>query len=124
MQDETRPLLELVGVTRRFPGVVALDAVDFDLRSGEVHAIVGANGAGKSTLIKLIAGVLQADSGEMLLSGSRAELPNPSAARQAGIVTVHQEAELFGSLTVAENMALAQGVTLHSGWVCRVAAPP
>src|SRR4051794_35471073 len=99
------PLLELVEVTRRFPGVVALDRVDFDLRAGEVHALVGENGAGKSTLINLISGVLVPDAGRILLRGAPAGLNDPVTARRKGIATVHQEADLFGTLSLAENMA-------------------
>ncbi len=103
-------LLQLTEVTRSFPGVLALDAVSFDLRAGEVHALVGENGAGKSTLINVISGVLQPQTGKILLSGNHLELPNPVVARNQGIVTVHQEAELFPTLSVAENMALSQGL--------------
>ena len=102
--------LQLVNVTRRFPGVIALDRVDFDLHAGEVHALVGENGAGKSTLISLVAGVLQPDEGQILLDGQPAGLTDPVTARRKGIATVPQEADLFGSLSVAENMALAQGL--------------
>jgi ABC-type sugar transport system ATPase subunit/ribose/xylose/arabinose/galactoside ABC-type transport system permease subunit len=104
------PLLELVQVTKQFPGVLALDQVDFDLRPGEVHALVGENGAGKSTLIQIVSGVLAPDAGRLLLSGRPAHLAGPLAARRRGIVAVHQEAELFDALSVAENMALARGL--------------
>ncbi len=104
------PLLELVGVTRRFPGVLALDRVDFDLRAGEVHALVGENGAGKSTLIQLVSGVLTPDAGQIRLAGQPARLADPVTARRRGIATVHQEGDLFGALSVAENMALTGGL--------------
>ena len=112
------PLLELLGVTKRFPGVVALDEVDFDLRPGEVHALLGENGAGKSTLIQLVSGVLAPDAGQILLSGRPARLTDPVTARRRGIAAVHQEADLFGALSVAENMALARGLPVGPfGWV-------
>jgi ABC-type sugar transport system ATPase subunit/ribose/xylose/arabinose/galactoside ABC-type transport system permease subunit len=104
------PLLELVQVTKRFPGVRALDQVNFDLRPAEVHALVGENGAGKSTLIQIISGVLAPDAGQLLLSGRPARLAGPVMARRQGIGTVHQEADLFEVLSVAENMALACGL--------------
>jgi ABC-type sugar transport system ATPase subunit/ribose/xylose/arabinose/galactoside ABC-type transport system permease subunit len=109
------PLLELRGVSRSFPGVAALVDVSFDLRPGEVHAVVGENGAGKSTLINLVSGVLRPDSGTILLAGEPVELSSPVTARRHGIVTVHQEAEFFATLSVAENMALAVGLPRWGG---------
>jgi ABC-type sugar transport system ATPase subunit/ribose/xylose/arabinose/galactoside ABC-type transport system permease subunit len=103
-------LLELEGITRRFPGLVALDQVDFDLCSGEIHALVGENGAGKSTLIQIISGVLEPDAGRIYVAGRAARLSNPVGARRQGIAAVHQEADVFGPLSVAENMALASGM--------------
>ena len=103
-------LLKLEQVTKSFPGVHALDEVGFDLRPGEVHALVGENGAGKSTLINIISGVLQPDSGRCLLNGKVCKLSDPVAARKLGIVTVHQEADFFPSLSVAENIALLHGL--------------
>lgn len=103
-------ILDLAGMTHRFAGVVALEEVSFDLRAGEVHALVGENGAGKSTLINIIAGVLRPSEGRFLLDGKEVEFSSPVEARQRGIVAVFQEAELFGTLSVAENMALARGL--------------
>ena len=118
--ERETPLVELVEVSRSFPGVLALDAVSFELCAGEVHAIVGENGAGKSTLINLMSGVLRPDSGTMRLRGATIELANPVAARRLGIFTVHQEAEFFAPLSVAENMALAHGLpTIVPGVVDR-----
>jgi ABC-type sugar transport system ATPase subunit/ribose/xylose/arabinose/galactoside ABC-type transport system permease subunit len=94
--------------------VVALDDVDFDLRSGEVHGLVGENGAGKSTLINLVSGVLQPDAGVIHLAGEPVRIPDPVAARRLGVVTVHQEADFFPSLSVAENMALLSGLPTGS----------
>ena len=107
------PLLELHQIRRTFPGVVALERVSFQLLPGEVHALVGENGAGKSTLINILSGVLQPDEGQIELLGSPIVLANPVEARQRGIVAVHQEAELFPTLSVAENMALESGLPVN-----------
>ncbi|MBY0586435.1 ATP-binding cassette domain-containing protein [bacterium] len=104
------PILEVKNVSRRFPGVIALEQVSLSVEPGQLHALVGENGAGKSTLINLIAGVLKPDEGQILLEGVPAYLTDPVTARQKGIVTVHQEAELFPTLSVAENMALSTGL--------------
>ncbi len=118
VHDQADPLLELVDITRRFPGVVALDGVSLALAPGEVHALVGENGAGKSTLINIVSGLLAPDAGQIVLAGQRVTWANPVEARRAGIVTVHQEAELFATLSVAENMALEQGLPAGpAGWV-------
>lgn len=103
-------VLSVRGISRQFPGVIALDGVSLEVEAGQVHGLVGENGAGKSTLINIISGVLRPDSGEMILGGAPVTLPHPVAARQLGIVTVHQEADLFSSLSVAENMALQTGL--------------
>ena len=107
--NDNRPILQVVNIRRTFPGVVALNGVSLDLLPGEVHALVGENGAGKSTLIKIICGALAPDSGELFFQGRSVRWPNPVAARAQGMVTVHQEPELFPTLSVAENMALATG---------------
>lgn len=103
-------ILRIEHVTRTFPGVTALEDVSLDIRAGEVHALVGENGAGKSTLINIISGVLQPSSGRLLLDGKPVAFPDPVSARHLGIATVHQEADLFGTLSVAENMAHATGL--------------
>jgi rhamnose transport system ATP-binding protein len=103
-------ILDVRNLSRRFPGVVALDDVSITIETGQVHALVGENGAGKSTLINIISGVLTPDEGEILLEGKPAGLTDPVTARRKGIVTVHQEAELFPTLSVAENMALGTGL--------------
>lgn len=100
--------LQLTGITKSFPGVRALDSVDFDLRSGEVHVLLGENGAGKSTLIKVLAGVHAPDSGQIRLDGSVVRLDNPDQAERAGISTIHQELALVPQLTVAENIHLGR----------------
>jgi len=105
-------LLELLDVSHSFPGVRAIDAVSFDVRRGEVHGLVGENGAGKSTLINIISGVIRPDAGNILLEGQANQLTDPVIARKLGVVTVHQEAEFFPSLSVAENMAITQGLPI------------
>ena len=100
------PLLEMRGISRRFPGVLALDHVDFDLRAGEVHALVGENGAGKSTLINILAGVYQPSGGILELQGRPVILPDPVSAQRAGINVIFQEFNLLPHLSVAENIFL------------------
>jgi monosaccharide-transporting ATPase len=101
-------LLELRGIGKRFPGVVALDGVDFDVRAGEVHALVGENGAGKSTLIKLLTGALALERGEILLDGRAVRFADPRAAQHAGIAAIHQELTRIPGLSVAENLLLGR----------------
>jgi len=102
------PLLSLRGIGKRFPGVVALDAVDFTVRAGEIHALLGENGAGKSTLIKVLTGVYAADAGKITLEGELISPASPSEAEAAGISTVYQEVNLVPSLSVAENLCLGR----------------
>jgi simple sugar transport system ATP-binding protein len=99
-------LLEMDGITKRFPGVVANDAVDFDVRRGEVHTLLGENGAGKSTLMKILYGLYHADEGEVRLSGKPVTINSPSDAINQGIGMIHQHFMLVPTLTVAENVAL------------------
>ena len=98
------PLLQLRGITKQFPGVLALDGVDFALTTGEVHALVGENGAGKSTLIKIISGVHQPDAGRIDYLGAPATFPTPRAAADRGIAVIYQEVALFPDLSVLENL--------------------
>ncbi len=98
------PVLELNGVSKRFGGVQALNAVDVSLRAGSIHALLGENGAGKSTLVKIIAGVYRPDTGTMRLNGVELDLRGPAHARQLGIAVIHQEPSLFPDLDVAENI--------------------
>lgn len=100
--------LELDGVSKLYPGVRALDSVDFDLRGGEVHVLLGENGAGKSTLIKMMAGVHQPDTGEIRVDGTPVRLRGPGDAEALGISTIHQEMALVPQLTVAENIFLGR----------------
>ena len=106
MPDDT-PVLELRGITKRFPGVLANDSVDFDLRKGEVHALLGENGAGKSTLMNILYGLYRHDEGDILLHGKPADISSPHAAIAAGIGMVHQHFMLIPVMTVAENIVLA-----------------
>ncbi len=100
------PLLEMRGITKRFPGVVANDNVSFDLRAGEVHTLLGENGAGKSTLMKILFGLYQPDEGDILLRGEPTKITSPTDAISQRIGMVHQHFMLVPTLTVAENVAL------------------
>src|ERR1700694_1905345 len=94
------------GITKRFPGVVADDHVDFDLRRGEVHALLGENGAGKSTLMNILYGLYKADEGEVLIKGKPVVLASTKDAIERGIGMVHQHFLLIPFMTVAENIVL------------------
>ena len=106
MQDEV--LLEMRHIEKRFPGVLALNGVDFTLRRGEIHALMGENGAGKSTLIKVLTGVYQMEAGEIKVEGERIAIHSPQDAQSKGISTVYQEITLCPNLTVAENMFIGR----------------
>lgn len=101
-----RYVVRMRGVTKAFPGVLALDGVDFDLRVGEVHALVGENGAGKSTLSKILTGVYTKDSGVIEVRGQPVELHTPLDAQKLGIRIIHQEFNLINNMTIMENMFL------------------
>ena len=105
------PVLELRGITKRFPGVLANDAVDFDLRRGEIHALLGENGAGKSTLMNVVYGLYSPDEGEILLRGKPVNIDSPNTAIDNGIGMVHQHFMLIPVMTVAENIVLAKEPT-------------
>ena len=107
-QDAGSLLLEMAGISKRFPGVVALDGVDFDLRYGEVHALFGENGAGKSTLINIVAGTFPPDAGEVRYRGEQLSGLTPHRARVIGISPVFQEFSLVPELTVEENLFLGR----------------
>src|SRR5579863_2204075 len=106
--------LELRGVTKRFPGVLANDNVNLSVKPGEIHALLGENGAGKSTLVKMIYGILAPDEGEIIFDGSTARISNPRAARRLGIGMVFQHFSLFEAMTVLENIALGLDSRLSS----------
>ncbi|HEV8389613.1 MAG TPA: ATP-binding cassette domain-containing protein, partial [Dongiaceae bacterium] len=97
-------LIELSGISKSFASVRVLQDISFDVRAGEVHALLGENGAGKSTLIKIMGGVHRADTGEMRVNGTVVHFTSPRAAAASGIAVVHQELLLFPDLSVAENI--------------------
>jgi monosaccharide-transporting ATPase len=103
---ETQNLLNMKGITKSFPGVIALEDVDFSLRRGEVHSLVGENGAGKSTLIKVLTGVEHHEAGSIELEGEPVQVRSPQHSQELGISTVYQEVNLCTNLSVAENIVL------------------
>jgi rhamnose transport system ATP-binding protein len=109
------PVLETVGISKAFPGVKALEAVDLKLYPGVVTALVGENGAGKSTLVKILTGVYAPDEGRILLDGKEIEIPNAEAAFHRGITATHQETVLFDDLTVTENIFIGHQITGRFG---------
>jgi ribose transport system ATP-binding protein len=100
--------LEMRAISKRFPGVVALDGVDLEVRSGEVHVLLGENGAGKSTLVKVLSGAVRKDAGEIRLGGRPVEIGGPAHARRLGISIIYQELMLVPGLSVAENVFLGK----------------
>lgn len=106
MAQSSEYLLELTGMRKEFPGVLATDNVDLKIRPGEVHALLGENGAGKSTLVKMIYGILKPDSGEIKFNGKVVNIKTPAHARELGVAMVFQHFSLFDSLTVVENISL------------------
>src|SRR3712207_6238803 len=107
MAEQQVPVLELRGITKRFPGVLANDRVDFDLMPGEVHALLGENGAGKSTLMNILYGLYSADDGEIFLKRKSVRFTSAKDAIEHGIGMVHQHFMLIPVMTVAENVVLA-----------------
>src|SRR5213596_1316045 len=118
MASKIMSFLAFNGLTKRFPGVLALDGVSFEIERGSCHALIGENGAGKSTLGKILAGVHMADQGEIRLHGTPIHPTNPLVARQLGIAMVHQELVFCPNLTVAENLCLGD-LPRRAGWVHR-----
>lgn len=112
-QDGAYPLLETVGLTKDYPGIRALDSMDFELHAGEVHVLFGENGAGKSTLISMIAGANRQTAGEIRFNGRHADLDSVHEARELGISAVFQEFSLIPQMTVAENLFLGAEPTAH-----------
>lgn len=104
--ESLAPVLEMKGITKGFPGVLACDHVDFDVRSHEIHALLGENGAGKTTLMNILYGLYQPDAGEILLNGRMVKISSPKDAIELGIGMVHQHFKLIQTLTVTENMVL------------------
>src|SRR6476620_11547571 len=101
-------ILAMNGISKTFPGVNALENVDFTLKRGEIHALVGENGAGKSTLIKVLTGVEHPDKGSIKLEGKPLQVRSPKQAQELGISTVYQEVNLCTNITVAENIMLGR----------------
>ena len=111
MSAERPVVLEMEHITKRFPGIVANDDVSFDLREGEVHALLGENGAGKSTLMNILYGLYHPDEGEIMIKGRPVHLGSPRSAIDAGVGMVHQHFMLIPVMTVAENIVLASEPT-------------
>src|SRR5471032_122768 len=107
------PAVRFTGITKRFPGVVALDDVSFDIASGSCHAVCGENGAGKSTLGKLLSGIDTPDSGTIEIDGRAVRFGSPADALAAGVAMVHQELASCANLSVAENLCLG---SIPSRW--------
>ncbi|MGL4279043.1 MAG: ATP-binding cassette domain-containing protein, partial [Albidovulum sp.] len=103
-----RPVVEMRGIEKSFPGVRALNNVRFDLYPGEVHALMGENGAGKSTLMKILTGVYQPDAGEIRVDDAPVALPDPNAAQALGISIIHQELFLMNHLSAAQNIFIGR----------------
>jgi len=112
------PLLKMTGVAKSFPGVRALDGVDFEVAEGEVHALLGENGAGKSTLLKILSGAQPADAGEISFAGAPVAFASPHEAQQAGIATIYQEFTLAPDMSIAENVFIGRepGSALFVSW--------
>jgi ribose transport system ATP-binding protein len=106
MSDEL--LLRAEGICKQFPGVQALDEVNFDLHAGEVHVLLGENGAGKSTLMKILAGAYQPDSGKIFMNGNEIAFHTPRQAQLAGIAIIYQEFNLVPYMNVAQNIFLGR----------------
>jgi ribose transport system ATP-binding protein len=107
--------LTMRGISKSYSGVAAVQGVDFSVRPGEVHALIGENGAGKSTLLNILSGVRPADSGEILVEGQVIQMKNPLSARHAGIAMIHQELQHVPELSVAQNMFLGRPLTKMKG---------
>lgn len=106
MSSDQQPTVRLESISKRFPGVQALDDVSLDVYPGEIHAVVGENGAGKTTLMNILAGEVEPDSGRIVYLGEERQIPNPFVSQQLGITVVYQETALCPNLTVAENISL------------------
>ena len=107
-EEQNNSSLQMTGISKYFPGVQALSNVDFKLRRGEIHALMGENGAGKSTLVKVLTGVYVMDEGSVTLEGNSAIIRSPQDAQKHGISTVYQEVNLCPNITVAENLYIGR----------------
>jgi ribose transport system ATP-binding protein len=112
-----KPLIEMRNITKTFPGVTALDQVDFQCNAGEVHAVVGENGAGKSTLMKLLAGVYQPDEGKIVIDGESVRFTNPHDAQNKGVSIIYQELNLLPDMSVADNVFLGREAVRRFGFL-------
>lgn len=110
-------LLQMKNIHKKFPGVYALKNVDFDLKSGEVHALLGENGAGKSTLIKVLGGIYRAEEGKIVIQGKETLINSVADARETGISIIHQEIMLVPNMTIAENIFMGREPTTRLGGV-------
>ncbi len=110
-----KTILELKDIAKYFPGIKALDNVDFTIRTGEVHALIGENGAGKSTLVKIMTGVYQPTKGKILMEGSEVHFNTAHDAQAAGVAAIHQEASMFAELTVTENIFMGHHLRKKGG---------
>src|SRR6266481_8798711 len=110
-------VLEMRHIRKTFPGVLALDDVDFELRRGEVHILLGENGAGKSTLMKILSGAYQKSAGQIILDGAEVEIKNPKHAQTLGISTIYQEFNLIPHLSVGENIFLGREPAYFAGLI-------
>jgi ABC-type sugar transport system ATPase subunit len=113
----TTPVLEMRGIRKVFPGVIALDSVDLQLFGGEVHILLGENGAGKSTLMKILSGAYRKDAGEIVMRGRPVQIQTPADAIALGVRVIYQELNLVPHLSVAENIFLGAEPTRGLGWV-------
>src|ERR1051326_6752404 len=105
---DSQNIVRMQGIAKSFPGVIALEDVDFSLRKGEIHALMGENGAGKSTLIKVLTGVEQPDKGMIEVDGKVVQVRSPQHSQELGISTVYQEVNLCTNISVAENVMLGR----------------
>jgi len=115
------PILELRGITKQFPGVLANDHIDLTLEQGEIHALLGENGAGKTTLMNILYGLYQPDEGEIFVRGKPIKIHSPSDAISNGVGMVHQHFMLVPVFTVTENVMLGDEVTRPGGFLDRKA---
>src|SRR5688572_119398 len=111
------PVLEMRGIRKQFPGVVALDGVDLSIAAGEVHVLLGENGAGKSTLMKILSGAYRRDAGEIFIRGRDAQISGPGDALARGVRVIYQELNLVPQLSVAENIFLGAAPTWAPGFI-------
>jgi ribose transport system ATP-binding protein len=109
------PVLEMRRIRKTFPGVVALDGVDFEVRRGEVHILLGENGAGKSTLVKILSGAYSKEAGQIYLGGREIDIKSPKHAQELGVGVIYQELNLVPHLSAGENIFLGREPTLLSG---------